>query len=53
MTDTPNNYQLHILMALNRLGKHIYSGSVDPVEIARRRKANKVPRASRRKNRGK
>ena len=50
-TEGPNNYQLNILVALNRLGKHIYGGSVDPVEKARRRKANKVARVQRRKNR--
>lgn len=46
-----NPYQFRILLGLNRLGKHIYGGTVDPVEKARRRKANKVARASRRKNR--
>lgn len=48
-----NVFQQTILLALNnpRLGKHIYSGSVKPEEIARRRKANKVARVQRRKNR--
>lgn len=48
-----NPFQLLILKALNTpsLRKHIYSGSVKPEEIARRRKANKVARIQRRKNR--
>lgn len=40
-----------ILMALNKTGRHIFAGTVDPAEITRRRKANKVARNSRRKNR--
>lgn len=32
---------------------HIYADSVDPAEVARRRKANKVARAQRKLNRGK
>ena len=47
--DSP--YQKAILFALNTLHKHVYSGTVDADEIARRRKANKVARVSRRKNR--
>ena len=47
----PNPYQLTILLALNKLGKHIYSGSVSPAEVARRRKANKVAKAQRKANR--
>lgn len=46
-----SGYQKAILFALNKLQKHIYSGTVEPDEIARRRKANKVARISRRKNR--
>ena len=46
-----SGYQKRILFALNTLHKHIYSGTVDADEIARRRKANKVARISRRKNR--
>lgn len=47
--DSP--YQKAILFAMNRLRVPIYSGTVEPEEIARRRKANKVARNSRRKNR--
>ena len=47
--DSP--YQKAILFAMNRLRMPIYSGTVEPEEIARRRKANKVARISRRKNR--
>lgn len=47
----PSPYARAVLYALNG-GKHIYGGTVDPKEIARRRAANKVARASRRKNRG-
>ena len=45
-----NPYQLTILLALNKLGRHIYSGSVAPGEKARRRKANKVARTQRKVN---
>lgn len=47
-----NPYQFKILVGLNRLGKHIYGGTVPAAEIAKRRAKNKVARASRRKNRG-
>jgi len=46
-----NPYQKAILFAMNRLRMPIYSGTVDADEIARRRKANKAARISRRKNR--
>jgi hypothetical protein len=46
-----NAYQLAILLGLNRTGKHIYGGTVPAAEKDRRRKANKVARESRRKNR--
>ena len=46
-----SDYQKAILFAMNRLRMPIYSGTVEPEEIARRRKANKVARNSRRKNR--
>lgn len=46
-----SNYQKAILLGLNKLHKHVYSGTVDADEIARRRKANKAARISRRKNR--
>ena len=46
-----SGYQKAILFAMNRLRIPIYSGTVEPEEIARRRKANKVARISRRKNR--
>lgn len=47
----PNPYQFRILLGLNRLAKHIYGGTVSDAEKARRRKANKAARISRRKNR--
>lgn len=40
-----------MLYALNWTGKHIYTGTVPPKVVARRRAANKVARASRRHNR--
>lgn len=39
-------YGQAILLELNR-SKHIYEGTVDPAEKARRRKANKAARAAR------
>ena len=47
----PSEYQVNILFALQRTGKHVYAGTVPEAEIKRRRKANKVARVSRRKNR--
>lgn len=44
-----NPYQFAILMALQ--SKPVYAGTVPEAEIARRRKANKVARASRKRNR--
>lgn len=49
--ETPNAYQFRILAALNKMGYHIYGGTVDPQVVAKRRAANKVARVSRRKNR--
>ena len=46
----PPSFALAILMALQ--GKAIYMGTVPEAEIARRRKANKRARLSRRANRG-
>lgn len=46
----PNTYQLAILIALQRLGKHIYGGTVPAGEIARRRAANKRSSRQRRLN---
>jgi hypothetical protein len=48
---TPTNNGLQILLGLNRIGKHIYGGTVPHAETQRRRKANKTARASRRTNR--
>ena len=48
-----NPYQFRILLGLNRLGKHVYGGTVEASEKARRRAANKVARVSRRQNRSK
>lgn len=44
-------FQRQILFALNRTGKHVYAGTVDPATIAKRRKANKAARAARRAGR--
>lgn len=60
MTKTPasaedpevNIYQREILLAFGRLGKKVYEGTVSRATIEKRRKANKVARESRRKNRG-
>lgn len=40
------------LMALNRVRRDLYAGTVPPDEVTRRRKRNKRARASRRINRG-
>lgn len=40
-----------ILLGLNRLGKHIYEGTVPEATVAKRRARNKAARLSRRKNR--
>jgi hypothetical protein len=40
-----------ILMGLNKLGKHVYAGTVDEVEIQTRRKKNRLARIARRNNR--
>ncbi len=40
-----------ILRGLNRLGKHVYAGTVPAAEVARRRAKNKVAKASRKANR--
>lgn len=37
------------LSALQNTGKHVYAGTVDPAEVARRRAANKKARAARKK----
>lgn len=47
----PTSYQQAILVALMLTGKHIYEGTVNPNEVARRRAKNKVARVSRRANR--
>lgn len=48
-----NPFQILILKALNTpsLRKHVYGGTVSSEEKAKRRKANKVARLQRRKNR--
>jgi hypothetical protein len=45
-------YQREILFSMNRLGKHIYGGTVSYVEKERRRAKNRVARAQRKVNRG-
>lgn len=42
---------LAILLALGKLGKHVYGGTVSHAEKTRRRASNKAARASRRINR--
>ena len=49
----PNSYALTILLAMNRMGKHIYEGTVPTKVVAKRRKANKKARAQRKVNRHK
>lgn len=44
-----SNYQKTILAGLQ--DKPVYAGTVSPAEKTRRRKANKVARASRKRNR--
>lgn len=54
MTDTAlhNRAQAtRMMLALNRSDKHIYAGTVDPAEKARRRERNRRARQSRRQNR--
>lgn len=50
-----NSFGMAILFALTRLEnqgkKHVYHGTVPPSEVARRRAANRVARASRKANR--
>ena len=52
VTVNPNPASLQILIAFNKLGYHVYEGSVPKAVIARRRKANRTARISRRVNRG-
>jgi len=40
-----------VMLGLNYHKKHIYAGTVDPVEVARRRKKNKAARKARRRAR--
>jgi hypothetical protein len=47
MSTEPNRYQGGILWALNRMGKHIYGGTVPPAEAHRRLKAAKAAKAAR------
>lgn len=47
----PNSYALAILFAMNRLGRHIYSGTVPASVVAKRRANNKTARAQRKINR--
>jgi hypothetical protein len=44
---TPDDRGTAILMALGKLGKHVYAGTVSPAEKTRRRAASKA-RAARR-----
>lgn len=49
----PSRYAIAVLLALPRMGKHVYSGTVPGHVKAKRRAANRVARTSRRLNRGK
>ena len=44
-------YQVDILFALGKMGKHVYEGTVPAKVIAQRRAKNKVAKASRKRNR--
>lgn len=46
------NYDLAILLAMQRKIPHIYEGTADPAKVAKRRAANKVARRQRKINRG-
>jgi len=46
-----STFQRRILAGLNMTGKHVYAGTVDPAEKARRRAANKAARKARRAGR--
>lgn len=45
------SYQKAVLFALNRLGKHVYAGTVSKVKKAKTRKLNRRQKASRKANR--
>lgn len=44
----PNRFQFAILVGLNRLGKHVYGGTVPEAVKAKRRRVNKAARKARR-----
>lgn len=46
-----NDYSLNILLGLNRLGKHIYGGTADPVVVGKRRVKNRLAGKQRQVNR--
>lgn len=48
---TPSVYERVILIALSRLGKHVYGGTVSRADVTARRRKNRVARKSRRVNR--
>ena len=47
----PHSYALTLLYAMNRLGKHVYGGTVPSAVVAKRRAANKRAKAQRKINR--
>jgi len=49
----PSPNSLKMLLALNRLRRHVYDGSVPPETVARNRARNKRARIARRINRRK
>lgn len=46
----PHSYALTILYAMNRMGKHVYGGTVPAAVVAKRRKANKKAKSQRKIN---
>lgn len=43
----PNAYDLAILQGLGLTGRHVYAGTVTDIEVARRRRRNRVARGQR------
>jgi len=53
MSDNIAGYQFQILLAMNRLGKHVYGGTVSQAEADRRHTKNKIARKQRKVNNSK
>lgn len=52
VTDLLHSNKTQMALALGRLGKPVYPGSVSHADVAKRRKRNRVARTSRQVNRG-